>query len=142
MIAGFSSETDEDHRDTLDLLDYVKYDYGFMYSYSERPGTMAAKKIKDDVPEKIKQRRLSEIIAKQREHSQYRTTEYIGKTLCVLVEKTSKKFDTQWSGRSTQNTVVVFPKEIYQIGDFVDVKIKDCTSATLIGTAVCYSKEV
>jgi len=123
-------------------MNYVKYDFGYMYAYSERPGTLAAKKIKDDIPDALKQKRLSEVIAKQREHSQYRTTEYIGKTLCVLVEKTSKKFDTQWSGRSTQNTVVVFPKEIYQIGDFVDVKIKDCTSATLIGTAVCYSKEV
>jgi len=85
---------------------------------------------------------LSEIIAKQREHSQFRTAEYIGKTVCVLVEKTSKKLDTQWSGRSTQNTVVVFPKGKYKIGDFVDVKIKECTSATLIGEAVGYSKGV
>ena len=142
MIVGFPSETESDHQETLALMNYVKYDFGYMYAYSERPGTLAAKKIKDDIPDALKQKRLSEVIAKQREHSQYRTTEYIGKTLCVLVEKTSKKFDTQWSGRSTQNTVVVFPKEIYQIGDFVDVKIKDCTSATLIGTAVCYSKEV
>ena len=110
--------------------------------YSERPGTLAAKKIVDDVPEEVKQKRLSEIIAKQREHSQFRTAEYLGKTLCVLVEKTSKKFDTQWSGRTSQNTVVVFPKEKYQIGDFVDVKIENCTSATLIGSGLDYSKSI
>jgi tRNA-2-methylthio-N6-dimethylallyladenosine synthase len=142
MIAGFPTETETDHQETLALMDYVKYHFGYMYAYSERPGTLAAKKIKDDVPETVKQRRLSEIIAKQREHSQFRTAEYMGKTVCVLVEKTSKKFDTQWSGRSTQNTVVVFPKETYQIGDFVDVKINECTSATLIGIATGYSKKV
>tara|TARA_B110000116_G_scaffold93871_1_gene81875 strand:- start:2369 stop:3937 length:1569 start_codon:yes stop_codon:yes gene_type:complete len=142
MIAGFPSETEQDHQDTLDLLDYVKYDYGFMYSYSERPGTMAAKKIKDDVPEKIKQRRLSEIISKQREHSNFRTSQNIGKTVCVLIEKVSKKSEIQWSGKTAKNTVVVFPKEHYQIGDFVDIKIKKCTSATLIGNAVGYSKSV
>jgi tRNA-2-methylthio-N6-dimethylallyladenosine synthase len=113
-----------------------------MYSYSERPGTMAAKKIKDDVPEKIKQRRLSEIISKQREHSNFRTSQNIGKTVCVLIEKVSKKSEIQWSGKTAKNTVVVFPKEHYQIGDFVDVKIKKCTSATLIGNAVGYSKSV
>ncbi len=142
MIAGFPTETETDHQETLALMDYVKYHFGYMYAYSERPGTLAAKKIEDDVPETVKQRRLSEIIAKQREHSQFRTAEYMGKTVCVLVEKTSKKFDTQWSGRSTQNTVVVFPKETYQIGDFVDVKINECTSATLIGIATGYSKKV
>jgi tRNA-2-methylthio-N6-dimethylallyladenosine synthase len=142
MIAGFPSETEQDHQDTLDLLDYVKYDYGFMYSYSERPGTMAAKKMKDDVPEKIKQRRLSEIISKQREHSNFRTLQNIGKTVCVLIEKISKKSKIQWSGKTAKNTVVVFPKEHYQIGDFVDVKIEKCTSATLIGSAVGYSKSV
>ena len=142
MIAGFPSESESDHQDTLTLMDFVKYHFGYMYAYSERPGTLAAKKIEDDIPQRVKQRRLSEIIAKQREHSQFRTAEYIGKTVCVLVEKTSKKLDTQWSGRSTQNTVVVFPKGKYKIGDFVDVKIKECTSATLIGEAVGYSKGV
>ena len=142
MIAGFPTETEEDHQETLALMDYVKYHFGYMYAYSERPGTLAAKKIVDDVPEEVKQKRLSEIIAKQREHSQYRTAEYLGKTLCVLVEKTSKKFDTQWSGRTSQNTVVVFPKEKYQIGDFVDVKIENCTSATLIGSGLDYSKSI
>ena len=142
MIAGFPTESESDHQDTLTLMDFVKYHFGYMYAYSERPGTLAAKKIEDDIPQRVKQRRLSEIIAKQREHSQFRTAEYIGKTVCVLVEKTSKKLDTQWSGRSTQNTVVVFPKGKYDIGDFVDVKIKECTSATLIGEAVGYSKGV
>ena len=142
MIAGFPTETEEDYQETLALMDYVKYHFGYMYAYSERPGTLAAKKIVDDVPEEVKQKRLSEIIAKQREHSQFRTAEYLGKTLCVLVEKTSKKFDTQWSGRTSQNTVVVFPKEKYQIGDFVDVKIENCTSATLIGSGLDYSKSI
>jgi tRNA-2-methylthio-N6-dimethylallyladenosine synthase len=142
MIAGFPTETEQDHQDTLDLLDYVKYDYGFMYSYSERPGTLAAKKIEDDVPEETKKRRLSEIIAKQRMHSSIRTSQNLNKIVCVLIEKVSKKSDAQWSGKTAKNTVVVFPKEDYQIGDFVDVKIKQCTSATLIGNAVGYSKSV
>ena len=142
MIAGFPTETDQDHQDTLDLMDYVKYDFGFMFTYSERPGTLAARKIKDNVPEAIKKIRLSEIIDKQREHSVYRTKQFLGKIVCVLIEKKSKKSDKFWSGRTTRNTVVVFPKENYSIGDFIDVKITDCTSATLIGQAEKYSKGV
>ena len=136
MIAGFPSETDQDHQDTLDLMDYVKYDFGFMFAYSERPGTVAARKIEDDVPETIKKKRLSEIIQKQQDHSRYRTEKFIGKTVCVLIEKTSKRSKDYWSGRTTQNTVAVFLKKNYQIGDFVDVKISSCTSATLIGDAI------
>ena len=136
MIAGFPSETDQDHQDTLDLMDYVKYDFGFMFAYSERPGTVAARKIEDDVPETIKKKRLSEIIQKQQDHSRYRTEKFIGKTVCVLIEKTSKRSKDYWSGRTTQNTVAVFLKKNYQIGDFVDVKISNCTSATLIGDAI------
>ncbi|HLU80761.1 MAG TPA: tRNA (N6-isopentenyl adenosine(37)-C2)-methylthiotransferase MiaB [Flavobacteriaceae bacterium] len=136
MIAGFPSETEEDHQQTLSLMDYVKYDFGFMFAYSERPGTLAARKMEDDVPEEIKKRRLTEIIEKQREHSFYRTRQFVGKTVEVLIEKESKKSSAHWSGRTTQNTVVVFPKENYQLGDFVNVKIEDCTSATLMGTAV------
>ena len=142
MIAGFPTETEADHQDTLSLMKYVKYDFGFMFAYSERPGTLAARKIEDDVPLAVKKRRLSEIIELQREHSYYRTQEFLGKTACVLIEKTSKKSKNQWSGRTTQNTVVVFPKENYQIGQFVDVKILDCTSATLIGKALNYSKTI
>ena len=140
MIIGFCGETEEDHQDTLSLLEYVKYDYGYMFTYSERPGTPAAKKMKDDVPLDVKKRRLAEIIALQREHSHFRTNAFVGKTLEVLVEGSSKKSDLHWKGRTSQNTMVVFPKENYKVGDFVNVKIDDCTSATLIGTAVEYSK--
>ncbi|PZD78719.1 tRNA (N6-isopentenyl adenosine(37)-C2)-methylthiotransferase MiaB [Mesonia sp. K7] len=139
MIAGFPTETEEDHQDTLSLMEYVKYDFGFMFAYSERPGTMAGRKFEDDVPEKVKKRRLQEIIQLQQKHSLYRTEEHLGKTEEVLIEKESKKSDSHWSGRNTQNTMVVFPKENYKVGDFVNVKITDCTSATLIGEAVGYS---
>ena len=142
MIAGFPSETGQDHQDTLNLMDYVKYDFGFMFAYSERPGTLAAKKIIDDVPEAVKKKRLSEIIRKQQEHSRYRTEKYIGKTVCVLIEKASKRSEDYWSGRTSQNTVAVFTKKNYQIGDFVDVKITSCTSATLVGEAIQLSKSI
>ena len=141
MIAGFPTETEEDHQDTLSLMDYVKYDFGFMFMYSERPGTLAARKMEDDIPEATKKRRLQEIIALQQKHSAYRTKQFVGKTLEVLIEKSSKKDDSQWSGRIEQNTVVVFPKENYNVGDFVLVKITDCTTTTLIGEAVGYSSE-
>ncbi len=136
MIAGFPGETEEDHQDTLALMDYVKYDYGFMFSYSERPGTMAARKLVDDIPEATKQRRLQEIIDRQREHSLYRTQQHLGQIEEVLIEKTSKRSEAHWSGRNPQNTVVVFPKDQYKAGDFVMVKIVDCTSATLIGEGI------
>jgi len=136
IISGFPTETEEDQKDTLAALEYVKYDFGYMYLYSERPGTMAARKFKDDVPPEIKQRRLAEIIALQREHCKYRTEEHLGNIEEVLIETTSKKSEVQWMGRNPQNTVVVFPKENYKIGDFVKVKINECTSATLIGKAI------
>ena len=142
MIVGFPTETEEDHTDTLSLMEYIKYDFGFMFAYSERPGTLAARKIIDNIPEKIKKRRLQEIISLQQEHSSYRTKQYISKTVCVLIEKESKKSSLEWSGRTTQNTVVVFPKENYNIGDFIDVKIESVTSATLKGCAVDYSKTI
>ncbi len=139
MISGFPTETEEDHQDTLSLMEYVKYDFGFMFMYSERPGTMAARKLEDDVPEAVKKRRLTEIVNLQQQHSAYRTQQFLGKTVEVLIEKESRKSDKEWSGRTQQNTVVVFPKEDYEIGDFVMVKINDCTTATLIGEAVGYS---
>jgi len=138
MISGFPTETEEDHQATLTALEYVKYDFGYMYLYSERPGTMAARKLEDDVPMKIKQRRLSEIIALQREHCKFRTEEHLGNIEEVLIEGTSKKSDAHWMGRNSQNTVVVFPKENYKVGDFVNVRINECTSATLIGEALDY----
>jgi tRNA-2-methylthio-N6-dimethylallyladenosine synthase len=142
MIAGFPTETEQDHKDTLSLMEYVKYDFGFMFAYSERPGTMAAKKIEDNIPESTKKRRLQEIIDLQREHSEYRTRQFIGKTVCVLIEKSSKRSSEFWSGRTGQNTVAVFPKENYKVGDFVDVKIEEVTSATLIGSGMGHSKSI
>jgi len=100
---------------------------------------MAARKLEDDVPMEVKQKRLAEIIALQREHCKFRTEEHLGKVEQVLIEGSSKKSDAHWMGRNSQNTVVVFPKEKYQVGDFVDVKIDDCTSATLLGTPLDYS---
>ena len=142
MITGFPTETEQDHQDTLSLMDYVKYDFGFMFAYSERPGTLAERKMEDDIPPSVKKRRLQEIIEKQQLHSRYRTESYLKKNVCVLVEKESKRSDNYWSGRTTQNTVVVFPKENYQPGDFVDVHITDCTSATLLGTATGISSSI
>jgi tRNA-2-methylthio-N6-dimethylallyladenosine synthase len=138
MIAGFPNESEEDHQDTLSLMEYVQYDFGFMFMYSERPGTPAAKKLDDNIPENIKKRRLQEIVDSQQKHGRIKNQQKIGKTLEVLIEKTSKKSNDQWSGRAQQNTVVVFPKEQYKVGDFVLVEIESCTSATLIGTGVGY----
>nr|WP_299170321.1 tRNA (N6-isopentenyl adenosine(37)-C2)-methylthiotransferase MiaB [uncultured Allomuricauda sp.] len=140
MITGFPTETEEDHRDTLSLMEYVKYDFGFMFAYSERPGTLAERKMDDDIPEETKKMRLKEIIELQQQHSFYRTQQHVGKIEEVLIEGSSKKSDAHWMGRNSQNTVVVFPKESYKVGDFVNVKINDCTSATLIGEAIEYSK--
>ena len=140
MIAGFPTETEEDHRDTLNLMESVKYSFGYMYAYSERPGTLAGRKMEDDVPEETKLRRLQEIVDLQRKHSAIRTQEYLGQTLEVLIEKESKKSDKDWSGRNSQNITVVFPKENYKIGDFVNVEILNCTSGTLIGKAIGYSE--
>jgi len=140
LIIGFPTETEEDHQDTLSLMEYVKYDFGFMFMYSERPGTLAARKLEDDVPEEVKKRRLTEVITLQREHSAYHTQKMVGKTVEVLIEGESRKSDKNWSGRTPQNTVAVFPKENYKPGDFVNVKITDCTTATLQGVAVGYSE--
>ncbi len=141
MIAGFPGETEADHQDTLSLMEYVKYDFGFMFMYSERPGTMAARKLEDDIPTEVKKRRLTEIINMQQKHSAYRTKQFVGQTVEVLIEKESKKSDAHWSGRNPQNTVAVFPKENYKPGDLVMVRIDDCTSTTLIGEAVGYSNK-
>lgn len=140
IIAGFPTETEEDHQDTLSLMEYVNYDFGYMFAYSERPGTLAARKLEDDVPEEVKKRRLQEIVDMQRQIGLKRTQRFLGQTVEVLIEKDSKKSDLHWSGRNTQNTTVVFPKEHYKPGDFVLVKVTDCTSATLIGEAVGYSE--
>jgi tRNA-2-methylthio-N6-dimethylallyladenosine synthase len=140
LITGFPTETEADHQDTLSLMEYVKYSFGYMFAYSERPGTLAERKMEDDIPVEVKKRRLQEIVDLQQEHSLLRTKEYVGKTVEVLIEKESKKSTEQWAGRNEQNTMVVFPKEHYKVGDFVNVKTTDCTSATLIGKAIGYSE--
>ncbi|WP_271423525.1 tRNA (N6-isopentenyl adenosine(37)-C2)-methylthiotransferase MiaB [Aequorivita sinensis] len=139
MIIGFPTETEEDHQDTLSLMEYVKYGFGYMYKYSERPGTLAARKLEDDVPEEIKSRRLTEVVNLQQKHSAFRTESFLGKTVTVLIEKESKKNADEWSGRTEHNNVAVFPKENYKPGDFVKVKVTDCTTATLIGEVMGYS---
>jgi len=136
MIAGFCGETEEDHQDTLSLMEYVKYDFGFMFAYSERPGTPAAKKMEDDVPLEIKKRRLSEIINLQQKRGLYRMQQFVGKTVEILIEGDSKKSSEHWMGRNSQNAVAVFPKADEKIGDLVMVQVEDCTSATLIGKRV------
>jgi len=140
MISGFPNESEQDHKDSLSLMELVKYSFGYMFKYSERPGTPAAKKLEDNIDEKTKSRRLSEIVELQQKHSLYRSKEFIGKTVEVLIEKESKKSNLHWAGRNQQNTTVVFPKENYNIGDFVNVKINSCTSATLVGDAIGFSK--
>ena len=140
LICGFPTESEQDHFDTLSLMKYVKYSFGFMFAYSERPGTLASRKLKDDIPYEIKKRRLSQVVALQQKHSLQRNEEFIGKITEVLIEKTSKKSNYEWAGRNPQNTMVVFPKENFKIGEFVMVKVESCTSATLKGRAVGYSK--
>ena len=133
MITGFPSETERDHQDTLSLMEEVKYDFGYMFAYSERPGTYAARHFKDDISPEIKQRRLEEIISLQQRHSLERNKSFINKNCQVLIDKESKKSNDFWSGRTTENNVVVFPKYNFKLGDIVNVNISDCTTATLIG---------
>jgi len=136
MITGFCGESEEDHQDTLSLMEYVKYDFGFMFAYSERPGTLAAKKFEDDVPMETKKRRLSEIIDLQQKLSLYNMERFVGKTVEILIEGDSKKSSEHWMGRNSQNAVAVFPKGDEKIGDLVMVQVEDCTSATLLGKKV------
>ena len=141
MIAGFCTETEEEHQDSLSLLEYVRFDFGYMFAYSERPGTPAAKKFKDDISPEIKQRRLAEIIAIQQRVSAERNQKLIGTVQKVLVEGTSKRSQDDFSGRSDQNKVVIFPRENFKKGDYVNVLITETTSATLRGKA-CSEIEV
>jgi tRNA-2-methylthio-N6-dimethylallyladenosine synthase len=140
LIAGFPTETEEDHKETLSLMEYVQYDFGYMFSYSERPGTLAARKLEDDIPEEVKKRRLQEIVDLQQKISETRTKRFVGEIVEVLIEKESKKSKLEWSGKNSENMVTVFPKENYKVGEFVLVKIRDCTGATLKGDAVGFSK--
>lgn len=137
VITGFCSETDEEHKDTVSMMDYVKYDFAYMFKYSERPGTLAAKRYADDIPEEVKQKRLTEIVAKQQEYSFFRMQARIGRVERVLIEGFSKKSDKDYCGRSDQNAMVIFPVgENYKPGQYVNVLIERSTTATLIGKVV------
>ena len=138
VISGFCTETEEEHNDTLSLMELCRFDMAYMFSYSERPGTLAERRFEDDVPEDVKKRRLEEIIKLQNGHSRESYLNDIGKTFEVLIESNSKRSDLHWAGRNSQNKMVVFPKGNYQLdkGHYVTVIILDATSATLIGTIV------
>lgn len=138
IICGFCTETEEDHQETLEVMAYSNYDLSYMYIYSERPGTLAARRYADDVPDEVKSRRLDEVIALQRKMSAAIFKSDIGKTYEVLIENTSKRSDEHWSGRNSQSRVIVFPKGDYNLqkGDYATVKVTDATSGTLIGEIV------
>jgi tRNA-2-methylthio-N6-dimethylallyladenosine synthase len=138
IIAGFCTETEEDHQDTLSIMEYSGYDYSYMFFYSERPGTLAARRYKDDIPEEVKKRRLDEIINMQRKLSHESNMKDIGQTVKVLIEGDSKKSENDWMGRTSQYKVVVFPKAGHNLnkGDYAMVTIDDCTGGTLLGKIV------
>ena len=136
MISGFCSETDADHKETLSLMDAVKFDYAYMFAYSERPGTLAAKKYPDDILDDVKIQRLEEVINKQRQHSLERYQLDVGKVFSVLVEGESRRSSDYLQGRNSTNKVIVFPKENFKKGDYVNVLVENCTSGTLTGKAV------
>ena len=135
VISGFCSETEDDHQMTLSLMEVCKYDLAYMYFYSERPGTLAARRYEDDVPEIIKKRRLQEIVALHREQSLTSMQGIIGKKVKVLIEGNSKKSEEHWAGRSDNNKVVVFAKSNLNLdkGSYAEVLITDCTAGTLLG---------
>lgn len=136
IIAGFCSETEEEHQDTLSIMDYSQYDYSYMFFYSERPGTLAERRYKDDVPDEVKKRRLQEIVDKQYVLSLESNKRDVGNMYKVLIEGNSKRDDNSWMGRNSQNKVIVFPKNNQELkkGDYVMVKVNDCTKGTLLGT--------
>ena len=136
MIAGFCTETNEDHQESLSLMEWVVYDFAYMFKYSERPGTKAARKYRDDVPEEVKSERLTEMIALQNKISAKSKKQDVGKVFEVLIEGSSKRSPENLSGRTSQNKVVVFPGKGHRKGDYVKVKIERCTSATLLGEII------
>ncbi|KAB1062156.1 tRNA (N6-isopentenyl adenosine(37)-C2)-methylthiotransferase MiaB [Salibacter halophilus] len=136
IITGFCGETDEQHNDTISLMKEVKYDFAYMFRYSERPRTVAERKFEDDVPDEIKKARLQEVIQLQQQHSAESNKRQLGKTFEVLIEGVSKKSDADLCGRNTHNTMIVFPKGDHKKGQYVKVKVNDCTSATLLGEVV------
>ncbi|MEI9945092.1 MAG: tRNA (N6-isopentenyl adenosine(37)-C2)-methylthiotransferase MiaB [Chitinophagaceae bacterium] len=138
FITGFCTETEEDHKDTLSIMEYSRYDFSYMFFYSERPGTLAQRRYKDDIPENVKKRRLAEIVEMQNRLSLESNKQDLGKIFKVLIEGNSKKNDNDWMGRTSYNKVLVFPKANYNLkkGDYVDVKVMECTQATLLGQII------
>lgn len=138
IIAGFCSETEEEHQETLSLMEYSKYDLSYMFFYSERPGTLAARRYQDDIPENVKKRRLDEIVKLQNRLSLESNQRDLGKTFKVLIEGDSKRSADDWKGRTGHNKMAVFPKGDHKMnkGDYVMVTITDCTVATLLGEIV------
>ncbi|MBP6430994.1 MAG: tRNA (N6-isopentenyl adenosine(37)-C2)-methylthiotransferase MiaB [Ferruginibacter sp.] len=136
MITGFCTETEEDHEESLSLMRYCHYDLAYMYFYSERPGTLAARRFKDDIPEEVKKRRLQEMVALHRSQTLASMQKDVGKTFKVLVEGFSKRSDDDLYGRNDQNKVIIFPKQNFKKGDYVMVKVESCTSGTLIGKSI------
>ena len=136
IIAGFCGETEEEHQDTLSLMEEVKFNMSYMFKYSERPKTLAERKYEDDVPEELKSSRLQEVVDLHMKCASFRTNEMVGRTFEVLVERQSKKSDQEYVGRNTQNVAVVFPKGDFKPGDYVNVLTTDCTSVTLRGKVV------
>lgn len=138
VIAGFCTETEEEHQDTLSLMAYSRYDLSYMYFYSERPGTLAARRYQDDVPLEIKKRRLQEIVDVQYQLSLQSNMQDVGKTFTVLIEGDSKRNTEDWMSRNSQNKVIIFPKENYQFtkGNYVQVQVHTCSKATLLGRIV------
>lgn len=136
MIVGFCTETEDDHQQSLSLMEYCQYDLAYMYFYSERPGTLAARRFEDDIPEEVKKKRLQQMVDLHRIHSLKSMQKDVGKTFKVLIEGVSKKNDGELFGRNDQNKVIVFPKENFQKGQYVNVKVERCTAGTLIGKVV------
>jgi tRNA-2-methylthio-N6-dimethylallyladenosine synthase len=136
VITGFCSETEDEHRDTLSMFEWAQFDFAYMYQYSERPGTLAARQYKDDIPEEVKNRRLQEIINLQKSISTEKGKKQVGKIFKVLVEGPSKKNADEYMGRNDQNQVVIFPKENHQPGEYVHVKVERSTTTSLIGKTI------
>ena len=138
MITGFCTETEEEHQDTLSMITFANYSMSYMFFYSERPGTVAARKYEDDIPEDVKKRRLNEIIRLQTHTSLQHNKADIGKSFKVLIEGDSKKSNLDWKGRNSQNKIIIFSKSNldHKVGDYVNVKVKEATSATLFGEII------
>ena len=136
IITGFCGETEAQHKETLSMMEFVKYDLAYMFKYSERPGTLAEKKYADDIPEQVKSKRLNEIIEKQQKHSEQRNKKHLNEVFLVLIEGVSKRSEEHLFGRNDQNKIVIFPKGKHKRGEYVNVLVNRCTSATLFGDVV------